>query len=138
MVVRRYRDGMSVQALAAERATTPASLAVLLHRVRLSRAGDRRGRCVLSTHGEMSEELSRLLIELIDGRLRPAAAARLSQILRTDDDAVNAYVRYVGIHSLLDWRFATPLPAAADEGPTDVADQDGGAQHDHWGWSPHD
>jgi RNA polymerase sigma-70 factor (ECF subfamily) len=41
MVVRRYRDGLSVQALAAERATTPASLAVLLHRVRLSLA-----RCV--------------------------------------------------------------------------------------------
>jgi RNA polymerase sigma-70 factor (ECF subfamily) len=41
MVVRRYRDGLSVQALAAERATTPGSLAVLLHRVRLSLA-----RCV--------------------------------------------------------------------------------------------
>jgi RNA polymerase sigma-70 factor (ECF subfamily) len=41
MVLRRYRDGMSVQALAGELAKTPASLAVLLHRVRLTLA-----RCV--------------------------------------------------------------------------------------------
>lgn len=41
MIVRRYRDGLSVQALAAERETTPGSLAVLLHRVRAALA-----RCV--------------------------------------------------------------------------------------------
>lgn len=71
----------------------------------------------MSAHGgEISDELSRLLIELVDGRLHPIGAARLSQILREDDDAVDAYVRYVGIHSLLDWRFARPQ--AADEDAT--------------------
>jgi RNA polymerase sigma-70 factor, ECF subfamily len=41
MVLRRYRDGVTVRALAAELAKTPATLAVLLHRVRLALA-----RCV--------------------------------------------------------------------------------------------
>jgi RNA polymerase sigma-70 factor (ECF subfamily) len=51
MVLRRYRDGVSVRDLAGELAKTPASLAVLLHRVRLALA-----RCVERTiaAGEVS------------------------------------------------------------------------------------
>jgi hypothetical protein len=72
----------------------------------------------------MTEELSRLIIEMLDGRLRPAGAARLRKILREDDGAVDAYVRYVGIHALLDWRFAKPLIADDEDGEAAVDEND--------------
>ncbi len=61
----------------------------------------------MTTRTELPDDFSRLLVELVDGRLSAADAARLRQLLR-DDDALDEYVRYMGLHSLLEWRFATP------------------------------
>ena len=79
--------------------------------------------------GRPLNPLSRLLVKLLDGRLSVDEAAELREALR-EPRAREAYVEYMAVHTLLEWRFATSGHAGLESGAFPAANGDAGADDD--------